>query len=466
MRCHHAVSCAPDERRADARAACAASSCQVSTEKSDEWTTTLRGSRLSRPRSRTPRARDMDPLAAYYRERNTAAVRAAAIFATVSKEALRVIWLALPVQDRARCACVCRAWRSALADPALWACLRPLYSPFWRRLKADHDALPEALRDFNAVLRAAAAKAAGRLEVLDFSDLCECGCRPAHSLLLELVTANSGTLRDLGIWDLDDLDDEQDGLLTLLHAAPHLQTFHIPSGAYSTDVAFTLRMLRNEDAYRPLRLGALLLSVTAQMVVDVLALASAVAAHTSLWKLKLHGLTTHDAAALDALVDAALTRKIREFILEECTVPSAFASSLARLFREGHVESLRLSYMTIEEAAAPFFDSAAVAVLVPALLSNKRLKHLTLSGNRIWANATAATALLSALASHPSLERLSISYDESHTAAAEAGGSCGVCSACCCQFGRFYPPHRQQTGRCLFEASVRCSASKHEPPEP
>ena len=168
-----------------------------------------------------------------WRWREVADARAAAIVAAVSEEALRVIWLALPVEDRARCACVCRAWRDALADPALWTRLRPLYSPFWRRLKADHDALPQALRDFNAVLRAAAAKAAGRLELLDFTDLGMCGCAPGHTLVLELVTANSSTLRELGVWDVyvDDIAGP-DGLVALLHAAPHLQSFHIPDGAY------------------------------------------------------------------------------------------------------------------------------------------------------------------------------------------------------------------------------------------
>jgi Leucine-rich repeat (LRR) protein len=62
-------------------------------------------------------------------------------------------------------------------------------------------------------------------------------------------------------------------------------------------------------------------------------------------------------------------------------------------------------------------------VLAPALLSNTRLKELTLNGNRIWADSEAATALLSALASHPRLKRLSISYDESHTAAAEVAAA-------------------------------------------
>ena len=36
---------------------------------------------------------------------------------------LRVIMLALPVDPRARAACVCRGWRAFLADPSLWRVL-------------------------------------------------------------------------------------------------------------------------------------------------------------------------------------------------------------------------------------------------------------------------------------------------------------------------------------------------------
>jgi hypothetical protein len=38
----------------------------------------------------------------------------------VPEEALRVLFLLLPVDARARAACVCRAWRAFLADVSLW----------------------------------------------------------------------------------------------------------------------------------------------------------------------------------------------------------------------------------------------------------------------------------------------------------------------------------------------------------
>jgi hypothetical protein len=44
-------------------------------------------------------------------------------FDTLPEPVLRVIMLALPVDERARAACVCRSWRAFLADPSLWQVL-------------------------------------------------------------------------------------------------------------------------------------------------------------------------------------------------------------------------------------------------------------------------------------------------------------------------------------------------------
>ena len=44
-------------------------------------------------------------------------------FDALPEPVLRVIMLALPVDARARAACVCRAWRAFLADVSLWRVL-------------------------------------------------------------------------------------------------------------------------------------------------------------------------------------------------------------------------------------------------------------------------------------------------------------------------------------------------------
>jgi hypothetical protein len=54
---------------------------------------------------------------------------------------LHVIMLALPVDARARAACVCRSWRALLADPSLWQVLVRSYS-CWGRGSAPLDGKP------------------------------------------------------------------------------------------------------------------------------------------------------------------------------------------------------------------------------------------------------------------------------------------------------------------------------------
>jgi hypothetical protein len=44
-------------------------------------------------------------------------------FDALPEPVLRVIMLALPVDARARAACVCRSWRAFLADSSLWQVL-------------------------------------------------------------------------------------------------------------------------------------------------------------------------------------------------------------------------------------------------------------------------------------------------------------------------------------------------------
>ena len=48
---------------------------------------------------------------------------AVAYFDALPEPVLRVLFLALPVDERARAACVCRAWRAFLADVSLWQVL-------------------------------------------------------------------------------------------------------------------------------------------------------------------------------------------------------------------------------------------------------------------------------------------------------------------------------------------------------
>jgi hypothetical protein len=85
---------------------------------------------------------------------------------------LRVIMLALPVDARARAACVCRSWRAFLADTSLWQVL---------------DLTPSggvAVRVTENLVRGAVARAAGRLRTCPHNGYrgpaCALTCYLAH----------------------------------------------------------------------------------------------------------------------------------------------------------------------------------------------------------------------------------------------------------------------------------------------
>jgi hypothetical protein len=100
-----------------------------------------------------------------------------------------VVFLLLPPSTRLLARAVCRDWRRALSDPALWRALDfswspdPLLLPLWFA-----DAAPVPPRAVAATLFAAAARADGKLRELDAS-----GCVPRllrFQRLLEAARAN------------------------------------------------------------------------------------------------------------------------------------------------------------------------------------------------------------------------------------------------------------------------------------
>jgi hypothetical protein len=89
----------------------------------------------------------------------------------------REVLRALPADQRARAACVSRAWRAAVADPAAWT-------------RLDLSGMTCRVDDAAALL-AAAARAHGRLEALDVPG------RVTFQALLAVATANAASLRML-----------------------------------------------------------------------------------------------------------------------------------------------------------------------------------------------------------------------------------------------------------------------------
>jgi hypothetical protein len=182
------------------------------------------------------------------------------------------IFALLPVDARLRCREVCRGWRAVLRDRSLWLRLD---------LSKASGGLARCATD--ALLRAAAARAGGRLHFLDVSD-CE-GITPA--CMLEVLTANAGALRELRAWTangvgLPGLAD----VAALLRAAPQLRVFDADVACERVEDA--QRLLRNEGAWAPLRLRKLAIFFTnlateaTPTEAAVLSLAADAAAHASL----------------------------------------------------------------------------------------------------------------------------------------------------------------------------------------
>jgi hypothetical protein len=231
---------------------------------------------------------------------------------------LQSVLARLPVDARARACLVCRAWNAALAERSLWAHLD--LSP----------ASGVAIAVTDAVLRAAAARAGGQLEALGLTS-CDDVSYPA---LLAAVTASGATLNELHVRDNPSNNAEERAELdileveALLRAAPQLRVVDVPVRCSST--ADAARLLGGE-LFAPLRARALTvyeLGAEAPDEAAVLALAAHVAGHAWLAELVLENVPLNTAAALDALVDAALARRLRAVELWRCPLTPASAPAL------------------------------------------------------------------------------------------------------------------------------------------
>jgi hypothetical protein len=303
------------------------------------------------------------------------------------------ILLALPVDSRARAACVARGWRDALADPALWT----------RLDLSDVSDVSRAL-DGDALLRGAAGRAQGQgLYSLDVS-----GPRYiSPAVLLAVVTANAVSLRELRVFHIrasgggvyGGLDAQQ-----LVRAAPMLQALGPTALQCSGEEA--LPLMRAEPPWAPLRLSKL--SVSFRDVADVehahafAALLADVALQPALLDLTVYRADTSRPDVLDALVDALLTRRVHTFALHRCTPPAP--APLARLLAGGALTNLSVSHCT----AAPLFDAAGAALVAGALRATTALTAFSLVWTGLSRDMPAAATLLGALVGHPSLRALTL----------------------------------------------------------
>jgi hypothetical protein len=306
---------------------------------------------------------------------------------------LQSIFSQLPVDTRLRCAEVCTAWRDALRERAFWTARLDLSATSALRVAA-----------MAPLLLAASARAAGGLVALDVS---RC-CNVPDAVLLRVVAANGGALRELRVCQDDDSDSARPGLplwavRDLLRAAPGLRVMHAD---LDCDGAQAHLALRNEDVFGPLRVRQLRVRDTDDRPFghdSGATLCRDVAAHASLRALCLHGVHRwlHYPGALNALVDAALALRLPALSLLDCDLPPAqtLAPPLARALDGGALTTLTLSN------ASPLVIEAgniltATETMRDALRRCSTLTSLSLS------RTTFMPQLLQGLAGHASLRTL------------------------------------------------------------
>ena len=191
---------------------------------------------------------------------------------------VRAILLLLPADQRARCACVCRSWRAAVADPELWAALD---------LSEPTSGLTCTFGE--AALLAATRRARGRLEALNLAG------RPAVWPGLRTVALeNAAALRELRGLVVSKhravsypLPDFRSLASTLARRAPAMQALEAD---LITTCSAARPLLRKQPPFGALRLRALELPwVDRNGAATFASLAADVSTHGSLEELTIRG---------------------------------------------------------------------------------------------------------------------------------------------------------------------------------
>jgi hypothetical protein len=322
-------------------------------------------------------------------------------FASLPLPLAQRIFLALPVDARGRACCVCRAWRDALADPALWT-----------RLDLSDTCGVAPQQNCVALLLGAAARARGALYRLDASGT----LHAFPETLLDVLDANAGSLRELHMQRLYPFDDELSLAATveaLVAAAPLLRVLEVGDMCCSWEEAS--RVMRAEPPFALLRLHAIEVQSDEGEPVGgmdrfgpfLTALAD-VTLQPTLSGVHLWFVDTAQPALMNALVDAALARRLPELWLEHFSPPAA--APLARLLTEGALTRLYFDWQdNVGGIDAPLFDAAGAALVAGALRVNTTLTSLAICFADLFSDGQAACTLLSALVGHSSLRELTVS---------------------------------------------------------
>jgi hypothetical protein len=319
-------------------------------------------------------------------------------FDALPEPVLRILFLALPVDERARAACVCRSWRAFLADPSLWQVL---------------DLTPAgvaAVRVTQNLVRSAGARAAGQLLELSFDS----EALPVDvEEVLRLIESDGAQLQKLNTnWiSFNELE-------AVRAAAPRLQAFNTQVMGECTEL---LPVLRNDPPYGPLRLSAVEVSFSGEVAAaDLLALAAAIRAHEPLKRLSVS--KADFARGPNALLKIAAERRLSWVTLgERCVLDAESIPALARLLQRGSLTQLEVNC-----DGFPHAQDASVPVLCAALRSCPTLVCLKLALRPPNdADRRTVTDLLDAAAALPALASLNLRWSAFQDGAA-AGHAFGA----------------------------------------
>jgi hypothetical protein len=264
-------------------------------------------------------------------EQQAATAVAAASFASLPHALALHVFALLPVDERARCACVSRGWCATVADGSLW-----------QRLDLSPAGGLARERVTDAFLLSVAARAAGHAQTLLVSE-CPQLSPTAVLAAVTLLAANDGPLRELRAYRCYTSDPDPDFTTALVQAAPLLRVLEADVVCEHEDAG---RILRNEPPFQQLRVRQLevrfrpddfdvygLLDV--ENIANVQAFAAALTScdHASLTSVVLKNAAVSTAAAAEAVADAALAKRLTAVDLDECFVCAESAPALARTLR-------------------------------------------------------------------------------------------------------------------------------------
>ena len=314
------------------------------------------------------------------------------------------LFILLPADARGRASCVCKLWRDAAEDPALWATLDiSRTGGTWVHLRKQ------------ALLLGASRRAAGTLVDLDVS-----GVLPEQrrfESLLDVVRANGASLRTLRTYV--DVSVRPMQLEALLAAAPNLATLHINCLTGEAEKLMPLLQQELPNAH-PVVLRFDELTATMPTYVfegfdvdaQVLALARALRGRrfscfiiSGDWADVPHTLPI-GSAAFNALVDVILECRISSMQFSNAGLTRVCVPGLMRLLAEdSEIRELTVNNMGNNR----LLNEATAAQLSAALRENTSLRAFDVSAIRM--GVAAATVMLTAAVGHRSLRTLYIGVE-------------------------------------------------------